>query len=142
MASQVTVFVENRPGRILEIARVLGEHRINIRAITISDRGEYGLVNILTDDPDRAYTALSKEGLSVSRKQVIAIIIEDRPGALAEVTDYLNRSSINVANAYGFILQSHEKAVLILEVDDFEKAEQVIRSGGYHTLTRRELHNL
>ncbi len=142
MASQVTVFVENRPGRISKIARILGDNGLNIRAVTISDRGEYGLINIITNDPDKAYRALSKEGLSVSRQNVIAIVIEDKPGALADVTEYLNRSSINVANAYGFILQSEEKAVLILEVDDFEKAQQVIRSGGYHTLTKKELHNL
>jgi hypothetical protein len=142
MASQVTVFVENKPGRISHIARVLGKNGINIRAITISDRGEYGLINIITDDPNRANDALLKEGFSVSRKYVIGVLMKDRPGALADVTEYLNESGINVANAYGFILKERDRAVLILEVDDFNKAEEVIRGGGFHTLTQEELHNL
>lgn len=142
MASQVTVFVENKPGRISRIARKLGDEGINIRAITISDMGEYGLINIISNDPEGAAKALSDEGFSVSRKQVIAIIIEDRPGGLADVTDYLHSNSVNVSNAYGFILQQRDRAVLILEVDDYRMAEKLIRKGGFHTLSMEELHNL
>jgi len=142
MASQVSVFVENKPGRISHIARVLGNNNINIRAITISDRGEYGLINVLTNDPEKAYAVLSNEGFSVSRKYVIGVVMKDRPGALADIAEYLNESDINVSNAYGFILQEGDRAVLILEVENFDRAEQVIRKGGFHTLTKEELHNL
>lgn len=142
MASQVTVFVENKPGRISHIARILGKNNINIRAITISDRGEYGLINIIASDPDRAHDILLKEGFSVSRNYVIGVLMKDRPGALADITEYLNESEINISNAYGFILKSGDKAVLILEVDDFDRAEDVIRGGGFHTLSKEELVNL
>ncbi len=142
MASQVTVFVENKPGRIARITRILGNNNINIRAITISDMGEYGLINILTNDPDSASDVLSKEGYSVSRKYVIGVIMKDRPGGLADIAEYLNKSTINISNAYGFILKEGDKAVLILEVDDFDRAEEVIRKGGFHTLTEGELHNI
>ncbi len=142
MASQVTVFVENKPGRISHIARILGKNNINIRAITISDRGEYGLINIIASDPDRAHDILLKEGFSVSRNYVIGVLMKDRPGALADITEYLNESEINISNAYGFILKSGDKAVLILEVDDFDRAEEVIRGGGFHTLSKEELVNL
>jgi len=142
MASQVTVFVENKPGRISKIARKLGDESINIRAITISDMGEYGLINIITNDPDKTAAVLSESGFSVSRKQVIAIVMEDRPGGLADISEYLHRNAINISNAYGFILEQGDKAVLILEVDDYARAEKLIRKGGFHTLTRDELHNL
>ena len=142
MASQVTVFVENKPGRISRIARKLGDEGINIRAITISDMGEYGLINIISNDPEGAAEALAGDGFSVSRKHVIAIIIEDRPGGLADITEYLHSNGINVSNAYGFILQQRDRAVLILEVDDYKKAEKLIGKGGFHTLTMKELHNL
>jgi hypothetical protein len=142
MASQVTVFVENKPGRIGGIARVLGENSINIRAITISDRGEYGLINIIPDDPDRAEQVLSNEGFSVSRQYVIAIVIDDRAGALADIAEYLNQAGVNLSNAYGFILEKGRKAVIVLEVDDFERAEKLIRQGGFHTLSREELADL
>ncbi|UCB46165.1 MAG: ACT domain-containing protein [Spirochaetota bacterium] len=142
MASQVTVFVENRPGRISRIARVLADQDINIRAITISDMGEYGLINIICNDPDRAENILSQKGYSVSRKYVIGILMEDRPGAMAAITEYLQTKNINISNAYGFILKKGERAVLVLEVDDFDKAERMIRKGGFHTLTMEELQNL
>lgn len=142
MASQVTVFVENKPGRISHIARILGKNNINIRAITISDRGEYGLINIIASDPDRAHDILLKEGFSVSRNYVIGVLMKDRPGALADITEYLNESEINISNAYGFILKSGDRAVLILEVDDFDRAEEIIRGGGFHTLSKEELVNL
>jgi hypothetical protein len=142
MASQVTVFVENRPGRISKIARELGDEGINIRAITISDMGEYGLINIITSDPDRTEQILSSRGFSVSRKHVIAILMEDRPGGLADISEFLLGEGINISNAYGFILERRDRAVLILEVDDYGRAEKMIRKGGFHTLTREELHNL
>ena len=142
MASQVTVFVENKPGRISKIARKLGDEGINIRAITVSDMGDYGLINIITNDPERTAEVLSGEGFSVSRKHVIAIIMEDRPGGLADIAEHMHRNGINVTNAYGFILQQKERAVLILEVEDYENAEKLMKRGGFHTLTMRELHNL
>jgi hypothetical protein len=142
MASQVTVFVENKPGRVSRIARVLADHNINIRAVTISDMGEYGLINIICNDPDLAETALSEEGYSVSRKYVIGVLMDDRPGAMAAITEYLQTKDINLSNAYGFILKEGARAVLVLEVDDFEKAEHMIRKGGFHTLSKEELQNL
>jgi hypothetical protein len=142
MASQVTVFAENKPGRISRIARILGDNGINIRAITISDMGDYGLINIIAHDPEKTAQVLHAEGYSVSSKYVIAILMEDRPGGLADITEYLQDRDINVANAYGFILQQEDRAVLILEVDDYREAEEVIREGGFHTLMEEELHNL
>ena len=139
MASQNTVFVENKPGRLSKIARVLANSNINIRAITIADRGEYGLINILTNDPDKTHEVLTREGFSVFRRHVIGVIMKDRPGALADVTEYLHENDVNVSNAYGFILREGDMAVLILEVDDYERALKVVHTGGFHTLTLDEL---
>ena len=142
MATQVSVFVENKPGRIAKIARVLGVNDINIRAVTISDRGDYGLINILVDDPERANSVLTEEGFSVSRKHVIGVVMKDKPGGLADIAEYLNESDVNISNAYGFIQKAGDRAVLIIEVDDFVKAQKVIRKGGFQTLVEEELHNI
>jgi hypothetical protein len=142
MASQVTVFVENKPGRIARIARILGDSNINIRAVTISDMGDYGLINLLVDDPDRANGALTEEGFSVSRKHVIGVIMKDSPGGLADIAEYLNERDVNISNAYGFIQKAGDRAVLILEVDDIERAQRVIGKGGFQTLAEEELHNI
>jgi hypothetical protein len=142
MASQVTVFVENKPGRLSRVTRALADNNINVRAITISDMGEYGLINIVANDPDRAEQVLRDEGLTVSRKYVIGVLMEDKPGALAAIAEFLHNKEINVSNAYGFILKEGAKAVLILEVADFDRTEKVLRKGGFHTLTKEELENL
>ena len=142
MASQITVFVENKPGRIARIARILGDHNINIRAVTISDTGEYGLINILVDDPERANNVLIEEGFSVSRKHVIGVVIKDSPGGLADIAEYLNERDVNISNAYGFIQKAGDRAVLILEVEDFKGAQKVIGKGGFQTLSEDELHNI
>ena len=134
MASQVTVFVENKPGRIARIARILGDNKINIRAVTISDMGEYGLINLLVDDPGRANGVLTDEGFSVSRKNVIGVVMTDSPGGLADIAEYLNEQAVNISNAYGFIQEAGDRAVLILEVDGFERAREIIRKGGFQIL--------
>ena len=142
MATQVSVFVENKPGRIAKIARVLGINNINIRAVTISDRGDYGLINILVDDPDRASSVLTKEGFSVSPKHVIGVVMEDKPGGLADIAASLNEQGVNISNAYGFIQKAGDRAILIIEVDDFVKTQEVISNGGFQTLVEEELHNI
>lgn len=142
MASQVTVFVENKPGRLSRVTKALADNNINVRAITISDMGEYGLINIVANDPDLAEQVLRDEGLTVSRKYVIGVLMEDKPGALAAIAEFLHNKEINVSNAYGFILKEGAKAVLILEVADFDRTEKVLRKGGFHTLTKEELENL
>jgi hypothetical protein len=142
MASQITVFVENKPGRIARIARVLGDSNINIKAVTISDMDDYGLINILVDDPDRANGVLTEEGFSVSRKHVIGVVMKDSPGGLADIAEYLNERDVNISNAYVFIQKAGDRAVLILEVDDIERAQKVIGEGGFQTLAEEELHNI
>jgi hypothetical protein len=142
MASQVTVFVENKPGRISKIARILANVNVNIRAITVADRGDYGLINLLTDDPEKARETLSREGFSASTKHVIGVLMKDRPGALADVAEYLNENGINVSNAYGFILREGDRAVIVIEVEDYEHTLRVITTGGFNTLGAEDLAGL
>lgn len=142
MATQISVFVENKPGRLNRVAKFLGDEDINIRAVTISDRGEYGLINLLTNDPEKTFRILEGAGFTVSRKKVIGVIMDDRPGSLSRVTALLESNSINVTNAYGFLLQERGKAVLVFEVRDYENALKKIEDAGFQTLTEEDLHNL
>lgn len=142
MATQISVFVENKPGRLNRVAKILGRENINIRAVTISDRGEYGLINLITDDPEKTFKALENAGFTVSRKKVIGVIMDDRPGSLSRVTELLESNGINVTNAYGFLLQEKGKAVLVFEVKDYEKALEKIENAGFQTITEDDLHNI
>jgi hypothetical protein len=139
VAYQLSIFAENKPGRLAKVTRILGKENINIRAITISSSDVFGVINMLVDDPERAQKVLSKEGLTVHLKEVIAVVIEDRPGGLDNLIELLYGNDINVENAYGFVLESWKKAVFVVDVDQVEKTQEVLKEGGFETLNAEAL---
>ena len=104
-AYQLSIFAENKPGRLAKVTRILRKGKINIRAITIATSDAFGVINALVDDPEQARALLEEGGLTVSLKEVIAIVIEDKPGGLDRLIQFLLDKEINVENAYGFVLE-------------------------------------
>lgn len=139
-AYHISVFAENRPGRLDHITGVLAQANINIRAIKISDLGEHGVVKMLVDDPGTAYRALTQAGVLVSQKEIIAVAVEDRPGGLHEVLKILTRQRINVEDSYGFVL--HTRAVLVIEVADVAETMVLLKAAGLHLLSKEEIYTL
>jgi hypothetical protein len=139
-AYHISVFAENKPGRLDHITGVLARAKINIRAIKISDLGQHGVVKILVDDPDTADQSLKQSGVLSSKKEIVAVAVEDRPGGLHEVLTVLTRQHINVEDAYGFVL--HDRAVLVLEVEDVAKATGLLKAVGLHLLSKEEIYGL
>lgn len=140
MAYHISVFAENKPGRLDHITGVLAQANINIRAIKISDLGEHGVVKILVDDPDTAYQCLKQSGVLASKKEIVAVAVEDRPGGLHEVLTVLTRQRINVEDAYGFVL--HDRAVLVLEVGNVAETTELLKAVGLHLLSKEEIYGL
>jgi hypothetical protein len=138
-AYQLSIFAENKPGRLAKVTRILGKENINIRAISISSSDAFGVINMLVDDPKRAQKVLSKAGLTVNLKEVIAVIIEDKPGGLDRLIQLLYDENINVENAYGFVLESWKKAVFVVDVDQHEKTQEVLKKNGLETLDAEAL---
>lgn len=134
VAYQLSVFAENKPGRLAKVTGILGREKINIRAISISTSDEFGVINILVDDPKRAHTVLSKEGLTVSLREVIAVLIEDKPGGLDKLIQLLAAENVNIENAYGFVLESWKKAVFVVDVDQLEKTQELLKKHKFETL--------
>ena len=134
IAYQLSVFAENKPGRLAKVTGILKKGTINIRAITIATSDAFGVINVLVDDPEGARSILEDEGLTVSMKEVIAVVIEDRPGGLDRLVQLLFDNGINVENAYGFVLESRKKAVFVVDVDQLEKTQQVLTEAGLETL--------
>jgi hypothetical protein len=134
VAYQLSVFAENKPGRLAKVTGILGREKINIRAISISTSDAFGVINILVDDPKRAHTVLSKEGLTVSLKEVVAVLIEDKPGGLDKLIQLLYAENINIENAYGFVLESWKKAVFVVDVDQLEKTQELLKKNKFETL--------
>jgi len=131
---QLSIFAENKPGRLAAVTRVLAKEKINIRATTIATSDTFGVINMIVDDPARAETALTKAGMTVTLNQVLAVVIPDRPGGLDKLTQLLFAERININNAYGFVLEGHRKAVFVVSVDQIEKAENIVEKHGFKTL--------
>jgi hypothetical protein len=134
IAQQLSIFAENKPGKLAAVTAILAKEKISIRATVISTSDTFGVISLIVDDPGRAQAALTKAGMMVSLRDVLAVLIDDKPGGLDRLTQLLFKEGININNAYGFVLESREKAVFVLDVDQIEKAMKLIEKNGFKTL--------
>ena len=139
IAQQISVFAENRPGRLATITDVLAKEKINIRATTITTSDTFGVINLLVDKPLKAQKVLTTAGLMVQVRNVLAVELGDKPGALDTLTQLLSQTGINVNNAYGFVVESYERAIFVVDVDQPEKAETILAKNSFKTLDTEEL---
>jgi hypothetical protein len=139
IAQQLSIFAQNQPGRLAAVTQILAAEKINIRATTISTSDTFGVINLIVDDPEKARTALTKAGMMVHLREVLAILIEDQPGGLSKLTQMFAKENININNAYGFVLEGRKKAVFVVDVDQTEKAEELVEKKGFKTLDSEAL---
>jgi hypothetical protein len=125
---QISVFSENKPGRLAAIARALQEEKINILAFSIAEADGFGVVRALVDSPQKAHEKLTKIGFNVAFTDVIAVQMKDEPGGLYEIAKILGQAGINIEYAYAY--SGKEAAVLILRVDNVEAAIAALQKGG------------
>lgn len=142
MAHQINVFAQNQPGRLERLTEVLREEGINIRAITIAGADDYGVIKLLVDDPQAAYLSLQREGFSAFLKDVIAVIMDDRPGGLHRVCKELGERGVNIEDAYGFVVKDRHTAVLVVEVEKIPEAEKILAAGDFEIMIDEELYSL
>ena len=138
-AYQLTIPAENQPGVLARITSILARKTINIRSATISSFGDSGFINLIVDNPQMGHKVLSKEGIPVELKEVLAVLIDDRPGGLNKLLQILATQNVNIENGYGFVIQSRKNAVFVLDVKDLERAKALIEASGFETLTPQEL---
>ena len=144
MAKQLTIFIENRPGRLNGITESLNKSNIDIRAFTIQDRGDYGLMKLIVDNPNKAYLALADLGLACALKTILAVSVSDKPGNLHKLTTALAEKNINIIDAYGFVLQPNKVGVCCLEIENIQDvpAKKIVEDAGFTVLEDEELYNL
>ena len=134
--SQISVFVENRPGRLADITAVLAKNSIDIRALSVADTSDYG---IIVNDPKSAVEALRSEGMTASATQVLGIIIPDEPGGLARAIKVLSDAQISVEYAYAFITPSVGNAYVIIRVEDNDKASEILKGAGIELIEQDDI---
>ncbi|MCU0666542.1 MAG: hypothetical protein MUF05_05570 [Candidatus Omnitrophica bacterium] len=144
MAKQLNIFIENRPGRLKSVSKVLSEKKINIIGFTIQDRGDFGMMKLFVDYPKQAQLALTESGFASAMKDVLAVSIKDKAGNLYKLTDVLSGHKINIVDAHGFVMQPKEKGICILEIPEknIKDAEKIVRKAGFSVLTDVEVQEL
>jgi len=136
---QISVFLENKSGRLAEVTRVLGKNDINIRALSIADTTDFGILRLIVNKPEEANVALKREGLMVSETEVIAAEVPDYPGGLAGVLSELGAAGVNIEYLYAFIGRSAGKALVVFRVEDCEGAVRALDKKNIRVLGGEEV---
>lgn len=124
---QISVFLENKAGRLCEVTRILAESGINIRALSLADTSDFGILRLIVNDNTRAREVLKERGFTVGKTEVVAVEVDDRPGGLHRILDVLFRANVNVEYMYAFVQQSGDNAVIIFRFDNPDEALNILK---------------
>lgn len=128
---QISVFLENKSGRLYEVCSCLADHGINIRALCVAETADYGVLRLIVNKPAEAREALSRNGFTVSETEVIAVEIPDEPGGLAGALRALLAENINIEYVYCFVEKSGESAIVVFRLEELERGIRALQSAGY-----------
>jgi len=140
--TQISVFLENRKGRLHDVCTLLGDHGVNIRALTIAETESFGVLRIVVDKCDAAVKLLRDNGFVANFTDVVAVEVPDRPGGLAAVLKVFAENDVNVEYMYGFVEKHSDKALLVFRFEDAEAAQQVLARHSISIVTSREIEGL
>ena len=137
--TQVSVFLENKKGRLLEVCSLLGKYNINIRALNVAESEGFGVLRIVVDKPQEAVDLLKKNSLVANLTDVVAVAVEDKPGGLARVLEVLSKNNINVEYMYGFVEKHSNNALMVFRFDEPEKAARILLDNGIKVVKQAEI---
>lgn len=141
--AQISVFLENKAGRLADVTRTLGENGIDINALSIADTTHFGILRLIVNQPERAVEVLKDAGFTVNSSPVMAIAIDDEPGALSKALDALNENHIGIDYIYAFVGKTQNKALVIFRVEDsLDAAAKVLAEAGIQVLKDAEVYSL
>ena len=139
---QLTVFVENKQGTLVDITEVLANHNVDLRALSIADTEEFGILRLIVNDNDTAVKALQEHGYLIKMTEVVGVKIGDAPGKLSAALRALDEHEINLEYLYAFLARTQKHAYVVLRVGDNAAAEQVLTEAGFHMITDADVDKL
>ena len=139
---QISIFIENKSGRLAEITRILGEEGINIRALSLADTSDFGILRLIVNDGTKANSVLKEHGFTVSKTEVVAVEVPDRPGGLSAILQALDHEAINVEYMYAFVERCGGNAVIIFRFDETDKAIAALKAHDFNMLEGSRLYNM
>lgn len=138
-AKQLSVFVDNKPNQLTGVMAVLKENGINIRALSLADTSDFGILRIIVNDTDKANEILKAAGYAVTVTEIIAVTIPDAPGQLSRVLDVLGGENVNLEYLYAFTGASDKSVSFVIRVDDNSAAESALTKAGIIILTEQDI---
>ncbi len=139
LIDQISVFVENKAGRLASLMEVLHNNGIDIRAMTIADTADFGILRLIVDDTQKAIDALKSDGCTAAVTKVIAFTVSDMPGSLYSVMKIINDNAINVEYLYSVMGRNEGRADIVIRVDDTDKAIKALTDGGVNLICKSDL---
>jgi len=135
---QISIFIENKPGRLAQITEIIAKNNINMRALSLADTTNFGILRIIVDEPDKVEKILKENEMTVSITNVISVCVEDRPGGLAEILKILAKENIGIEYMYAFVskengenIKNAGSAYVIMRIEEDLKAMEILQKAGY-----------
>jgi hypothetical protein len=141
-AEQISIFVENKEGRLAEVTAILRDAGVNIRALSLADTTDFGVLRLIVNDNEKAEKALKKEGFTVGMTKVMVVEVIDKPGGLNQILDPLSENEVNVEYMYAFSNPQCKNAVMVFRFDDYDKALKVLNEKNIRVVQREEIDRL
>ncbi|HOV69056.1 MAG TPA: acetolactate synthase [Clostridia bacterium] len=142
MVKQISVFIENKKGRLANLTKELGENNIDLKALSIADTTDFGILRFITNDAEKTIKVITEKGYTAKLTDVIAVQVEDKPGGLAYVLDLLNQQDISIEYLYSFVRTKGTSALIIFRVNDSDRAVETLKKNGVKLLTQEEINAL
>jgi hypothetical protein len=139
---QISIFLENKSGRLAEVTGTLAKAGVNIRALSLADTADFGILRLIVNDTEKANRVMKENGFTVAKTEVIALEVPDSPGGLAGILAILDRAGINVEYMYAFVQHSGANAIIIFRFDELDKAARVLVDAGIRVLKADEVYAL
>ena len=139
---QLTVFVENKQGALVSITDTLSKHNINLRALSIAETQDFGILRLIVNDEESAEKILGEEGYLIKITDVVGVKISDEPGKLSEALRVLNENQINMEYLYVFMVRTEKHAYVVVRVEDNDAAETALRNAGFKIVTEADVRKL
>ncbi len=139
---QLTVFVENRQGTVVSVTETLSKNSINIRALSVAETQDFGLLRLIVNDTAKAEEILSEAGYLIRTNDVVGVKIGDDPGKLSAALSVLNDNKINIEYLYAFMARTERHAYVVIRVENNDAAEKALEDAGYHLITQADIEKL
>jgi hypothetical protein len=141
-AVQISIFIENKAGRLAEVTATLRDAKVNIRALSLADTTDFGVMRLMVSDVDKAEKVLKEKGFTVGKTNVLAVEVDDNPGGLNKVLDPLTQEDVNVEYMYAFANTKGKNAIMIFRFDNIDKAIKILDQNHIKVIKGEDVYNL